>query len=263
MEVIAVTGGKGGAGKSTYAILLAKRMLKAGKKVALCDADVEAPNLHILLDVGLERIKDAFQYYPKLNEEKCRKCGLCVKHCKYGAIFQKPGEYPTFLHDLCESCGICWHICPYNAIEKTPKKTGEIRIGRKGDLILISGFAEEGVSETGPIVSQLLEEALKLDADVLIVDTAPGMHCNVIRALLPANLVRLVVEHSWLGLHDAKRMISLLRKMGKQFEIVINKYGMTSLSIDELEKYAAIVEKIPYSIEFMREYMQARIWTSL
>ena len=46
---IAVTGGKGGTGKSTVATSLAVEFARS-KKTLLVDADVECPNDHLLLN---------------------------------------------------------------------------------------------------------------------------------------------------------------------------------------------------------------------
>ena len=51
-KTIAVTGGKGGTGKSTVATALAYQLAK-NNKVLLVDLDVDCPNDHLLL--GLKR----------------------------------------------------------------------------------------------------------------------------------------------------------------------------------------------------------------
>ena len=53
-RVIAVTGGKGGVGKSTTTINLGVSLRMDGHSVALIDADVEMPNLVELLDIDAE-----------------------------------------------------------------------------------------------------------------------------------------------------------------------------------------------------------------
>jgi len=49
IKKIAITGGKGGTGKSTVAVLLANELVRKGKKVILADCDVECPNDYLLL----------------------------------------------------------------------------------------------------------------------------------------------------------------------------------------------------------------------
>ena len=88
IKQIAVTGGKGGVGKSTIAVLLANKFLKQGKKVILCDLDVECPNNYLLLGQKLNKPKSfVFAQFPKLDNTKCQKCGRCVKVCRSNAVF--------------------------------------------------------------------------------------------------------------------------------------------------------------------------------
>ncbi|RWX47702.1 CobQ/CobB/MinD/ParA nucleotide binding domain-containing protein, partial [Candidatus Electrothrix communis] len=49
--IIGVTGGKGGVGKSTVAVNLAAAFVAQGRRVALIDADVDAPNDSLLLGI--------------------------------------------------------------------------------------------------------------------------------------------------------------------------------------------------------------------
>lgn len=142
MTQIAITGGKGGVGKSTVAILLANKLRSEDKSVILCDCDVECPNLHLLLGVNLkertcppksEGRRRVFAQFPKLDKEKCvtrlpdgQECGLCARNCRSNAIFQAPGKYPVFIHELCSGCELCWHLCPHQAIKVEKKIIGEI-----------------------------------------------------------------------------------------------------------------------------------------
>ncbi len=50
IKKIAITGGKGGTGKSTFSVLLANKLIKQGHRVALVDVDVECPNDYLLLN---------------------------------------------------------------------------------------------------------------------------------------------------------------------------------------------------------------------
>ena len=74
-KVVAVTGGKGGTGKSTFAILLANKLRARGEKVVLADLDVECPNDHLLLGLSLRKPFDfVFKNFPVLDKRKCRRC---------------------------------------------------------------------------------------------------------------------------------------------------------------------------------------------
>jgi ATP-binding protein involved in chromosome partitioning len=68
-NVIAVTSGKGGVGKSTVSVNLAISLAQKGYKVGLLDADVYGPNIPRLTGVDLERIKwnDDNQIIPSEN----------------------------------------------------------------------------------------------------------------------------------------------------------------------------------------------------
>ncbi len=68
-NIIAVTSGKGGVGKSTVSVNLAIALAQKGYKVGLLDADVYGPNVPRLTQTDLERIKwnDNNQIIPSEN----------------------------------------------------------------------------------------------------------------------------------------------------------------------------------------------------
>lgn len=267
MMIIASTGGKGGVGKSTFAILLAFKLSKQGKKVVLADLDVECPNDYLLLGQKLKKAGNTYAEYPELIKKKCKKCGLCAQRCKEHAIFWVKDQYPIFLHDLCSSCGACWLTCPFGAIKPKKKVSGEYFINRiSKNFWLITGKAKAGVSETGPIVREVKEKAIefakKNHADYLIIDTAPGMHCNVIQALLNVDKAYAVTEPTPLGAHDLSLILQLAEKLKIPVEIVLNKSNVGSKEkIEEIAKKfrTKISVEIPYSEELIKAYCEKKL----
>ncbi|RLG68564.1 P-loop ATPase [archaeon] len=267
MQLYASTGGKGGTGKSTFAVLYAAKLMREGKKVVLCDCDVECPNDHILLNIKLSENKPIYRNFPVIDREKCVSCGICSKVCRENAILWVKGRPPIIFKDKCTGCGACWLSCPYQAIDKQKEKVGELYESKVSDrLYLVSGFSNPGVSETGPIVRETrvscLKLAEKIGADVVIIDTSPGAHCNVIQALIGVKTAYVVTEPTPLGAHDAKLILSLLRKMKIPSKIVLNKATIGERSLIEKiskEYNVPMAVEIPYSEELIRAYIHGQL----
>jgi len=273
VKIISITGGKGGTGKSTVSILLANKFRNEGKSVVLCDCDVECPNDYLLLGMRLgETRKKILAQFPKLDEEKCVKCGLCARSCRDHAIFQPRGKYPLFLYDLCSGCGLCWNICPQGAIVAEEKTVGEIFVndvrGSSGAarLLLVTGRSVGMVEETGPIVTATRDFAAKLakkvGADYLLLDTAVGMHCGVIRALSGADMAYAVTEPTPLGAHDLGLILKLLKKLEVPAKIVLNQadLGDRRPVMKIAQKFSVRIEReIPYSQELVTAYSHGQL----
>lgn len=279
MEQIAVTGGKGGVGKSTVSIFLANKLRSQGKTVILCDCDVECPNDYLLLGQRLGKpVKKVFAQFPKLDQEKCQRCGLCVKNCRSNAIFappnrtrpgsgQAPGKYPIFIHELCSGCGLCWHLCPQKAIGIEKKVIGEIFENKiDKNFYLITGLSVGVVDETGPIVTQVRQYAQKLarkvKANFILSDTSVGMHCGVIRALIDSDQAYAVTEPTPLGAHDLKLILQLLKKLKVPSQIVLNQADLGDRKkINQIaqESKTKIKFEIPYSKELAQAYSKGEL----
>jgi len=267
MRIIASTGGKGGTGKSTFAILLSFKLVKEGKKVLLVDLDVECPNDFLLLNQELKDPEFILQEFPLLNEKKCKKCGLCSKVCREHAIFWVRGKYPIFIRELCSACGACWLVCPNKAIERKKEVVGEYFVNKiKENFFLVTGRSKAGISETGPIVRKVKEKALefgkKINADYLIIDTSPGTHCNVIQALLNVDKAYCVTEPTPLGAYDLKLILELLKKLEVKSEIVLNRANVGNKEVIEkiAEEFGVkISHEIPYSEELIKAYCEKNL----
>ena len=275
MKKIAISGGKGGTGKSTYSILLANQLVKDGKKVILCDCDVECPNDYLLLGEKIEKPKrKVFAEFPKLNKKKCKKCGLCVKTCQDNAIFQAPGKYPIFIKDLCSGCGACWIVCPFGAIKPQKEEIGKIYLNKvksqkskvKNSFWLVTGVAKAGLEETGPVVAQTkkfaLDFAKKNKIDYILFDTAAGTHCPVISALLDCDLVYAVTEPTPMGAHDLNLILDLCQKLKLKVKIVLNQANLGNKKEIQkiIKKFGVKIEKeISYSKKLLKAYSKGQL----
>jgi len=268
VERIAVTGGKGGVGKSTVSILLANKLKNNNKKVILVDCDVECPNDYLLLSQKFkDPVKKIYAQFPKLDQKKCQKCGFCVSKCRSNAIFQAPGKYPIFIHELCSGCGLCWHICPHGAIKVEEKLIGQVFKNKVDDNFwLITGRSVGVVDETGPIVTKLKKYAVnlakKVKADYILFDTAVGLHCGVIRALINTDLAYAVTEPTPLGAHDLKLILDLLKILKVPAEIVTNQADLGKIElINKISRQTKtkIAYQIPYSKKLVKAYSKGKL----
>ncbi len=266
MGQIAITGGKGGTGKSTFSLLLASRLSSQGNRVVLFDADVECPNDHLLLDIQLENREAIHQSYPDISADICTRCGKCVESCRFNALYQI-GGLPSLVKDLCAGCGVCWNVCPVGAISVKKEECGESYVNKVSDnLWLVTGRSLVGVEETGGIVRDAKKraEALarKVRADYLLIDTAAGTHCSVINALLGSEKAYIVTEPTPLGAHDTRIMLKLLDVLKIPRSLVLNKAGVGDNHLIEklaVENNLTVEYTIPYSEDLIRAYSSSSI----
>jgi len=266
-QKIVITGGKGGTGKSTVAVLMAAELLRKGKKVILCDCDIECPNDYLLTGQKLKKpIRKVYAEFPKLIKKKCTKCGLCVKTCRSNAIFQVPGQYPIFIKNLCSGCGACWAVCPFGAIKPQKQEIGQIYYNKIKNLDLITGVANPGIEETGPVVREVKEFTLKfakrIKADIVLFDTAAGTHCPVINALLNTDLAFAVTEPTPMGAYDLNLILSLCKKLKIPAKIILNQADLGKKQ--EIKKIAKkykvkIGKEISYSREIVKAYSRGKL----
>ncbi len=259
---IAITGGKGGTGKSTVATALAVELAKS-KKVLLMDADTDCPNDHLILSIKRKKENDIFQLMPKWDFRKCVKCGKCAQVCKENAILFVKGKYPIFVPDLCTGCGACILACPTKAISKDKQIIGTIYSGTGYGVDLLTAEMRIGYEEASPIVNALKKFSSKKEKkyDYIIVDTAAGTHCNVISALLGCNLAIVVTEPTPLAAADLNLILQLCKVLKVPTTVVLNRSNIGNKQLIEkiIRKYKTkIIAEIPYKKEILEAYSRGK-----
>jgi MinD superfamily P-loop ATPase len=262
MNVIAITGGKGGTGKSTIATSLAFGLSKENK-VLLVDADVDCPNDHLLLNIERKHMKTIEQRVPSFDLDKCTKCGKCGEACKTNAIVSIKGNPPILLQNQCNGCGSCKIVCPAGAIDWDHKEIGNIYSGKRGNLDFLSGELKTNQPISEFIVNRLNDEIRNADKeyDYVVIDTAAGTHCPVVTALENADKIITVTEPTPLGAHDLEIILQLLDKMNKKGNIVLNRSDIGDRKpIDSLAgKYRTpIILDVPFSKEIIDSYSEGK-----
>jgi len=256
---IAVTGGKGGTGKSTVATSLAIEFART-KKTMLVDADVECPNDHLLLNVKRKKYSNVYQPIPKWDFKKCTKCGKCASVCKQNAIVFVEDKFPAFVKDVCIGCKACMVACPTGAISMTKKQIGTIYIGKNYNINLIIGELKLGELASGEIVAEVRKKSEEIDqklkSDIMLIDSAAGIGCPVIASLVGTDYIVAVTEPTPSALHDLKRVLYLANHFKIKSGIVINKFDLEKSFCEKIESFAKknkipIIGRIPYKRDFV------------
>jgi MinD superfamily P-loop ATPase len=256
---IAVTGGKGGTGKSTVAVSLAVELAKE-RKTMLIDADSDCPNDHLILSVKRKKDRDIRQVIPKWNFRRCTKCGECAKVCKQNAIVFVKGKYPAFVPDMCIGCKACVIACPVKAIGTTTKKIGTIYTGKNYGVDLVSGELKLGELASGEVVIEVKkrgeELAKRLGSEIVMTDSSAGIGCPVIASISGSDYVVAVTEPTPSALNDLKRVLYIADHFQIPYGIVINKSDLDNGFRRKIEKFAErgkipVLGKIPYSQSFV------------
>jgi len=263
---IAVTGGKGGVGKSMVATSLAVEFAR-NEKTMLVDADVECPNDHLLLSVKRKKYVTVYQPIPKWNFKKCNKCGKCALVCKQDAIVFIKGKFPAFVKDICIGCKACIAACPNKAISETRKEVGIIYTGKNYNVFLVSGELKLCELASGEVVAEVRKYSDKINkkmkAEIMIIDSAPGVGCPVIASLVGTDYIVAVTEPTPSALHDLKRVLYLANHFGIKNGIVINKSDLEKDFCSKIEKFAKenkipVIGKIPYRKDFLKSTIKMK-----
>ena len=209
MREIVIVSGKGGTGKTSLTGAFAHLALNK----VICDLDVDAPDLHLLLNPTNHRSEEFYSgYKAQIAPELCTGCGLCASMCRYEAVLSNGNGFS--IDPLrCEGCKVCVAFCPTGAILFPQKHCGHWHLSftRFGPLVHAQLFP--GAANSGRLVTVLKQQAREVarsqGKDLILCDGAPGIGCPVISSLSGTNLAVAVTEPTPSGRHDLERIADL------------------------------------------------------
>ncbi len=268
--IITVASGKGGTGKTTFAVNLAYALDGRGDSVRLLDCDVEEPNDHLFVKPEFTTEESVTVLKPVWDESKCNGCGKCAEICNYNAIAVVKGKVLLF-NELCHSCGACSFICPEKAITEKETVIGLVQAGTarplpgltKKPFFFAHGFLN--IAEPlAPNVVRVVKKHIKPDA-INIIDACPGTACPVVEAVNGADIAVMVTEPTPFGLNDLKLAVGLSLKMGVPTGIVVNRSdGKDAIIADYAESIGVpIMGRIPFKREYAEAYSSGQILVEL
>jgi MinD superfamily P-loop ATPase len=228
---IAIASGKGGTGKTTLSTNLASYIAQE-RNVVLADLDVEEPNSGLFIKARLLRREAKYKMIPEWSEKNCTLCGNCHEVCNFHAIIQLGSSILVF-PQLCHGCYACAELCPSSALEMIPQKMGELQHFQNGKLNFVESRLDVGQEQATQLISQTNQYINKhFPGDIIkIYDSPPGTSCPVIEATKDADYVILVTEPTPFGLHDLKLAVDTMKKLEREFGVVINRQGIGNIEV--------------------------------
>ncbi|MBN1394646.1 MAG: 4Fe-4S binding protein [Pirellulales bacterium] len=264
MKELVVISGKGGTGKTSILASFAS----LAEKAVLADCDVDAADLHLVLQPRIERREDfTAGCKARIKPGHCTACGKCEELCRFDAIYYDGpgnGRVPkTYRVDTiaCEGCGVCVDFCAENAIAFEPAVCGQWFVSetRCGPMVHAKlGVAAENSGKLVTLLRRMAQQvAAEQKRELILCDGSPGIGCPVIASLTGASLALFVVEPTTSGRHDFMRVAQLTAQLGIPGMMIVNKADVNEDVARELEEFARqheidVAGRVPYDPDVTR-----------
>ncbi|MCF8373788.1 MAG: ATP-binding protein [Bacteroidales bacterium] len=257
MQEITILSGKGGTGKTSITAALAS----LAENAVFCDNDVDAADLHLILQPKiLEEHEFDSGWVAQIDKDDCIDCNICVEHCRFDAIKRGSVGRLEVNPFSCEGCRLCERVCPAVAITSFQNMdnswyVSETRFGKMTHARMGSGQENSGKLVT-TVRNKAKAIAKQSQADFVINDGPPGIGCPVISSVTGTGKVLLVIEPSVSGLHDAKRLIELVKGFNIPQFAIINKFDINREVSSKIEAFLdneniPLLGKIPFDTDMV------------
>jgi MinD superfamily P-loop ATPase len=257
---LVVVSGKGGTGKTSVTAAFGA----LAQNSVLCDADVDAADLHLLMAPTVRKKTDFMGgCLAEIRKDDCVECDRCRELCRFDGISEDYVVDPI----NCEGCGVCVDLCPEQAIDFPVQKCGEWFISdtRFGPMVHARlGIAEEN---SGKLVSLVRQETRKLAEErgcgLIITDGPPGIGCPVIASIGGATALAIIVEPTVSGLHDMQRVAELAVHFKVPGLVCVNKYDLNTdmtrkIEAFGLERNMTLLGRIPFDPIFTKAMIEGK-----
>jgi MinD superfamily P-loop ATPase len=257
MKQLVILSGKGGTGKTSLAAAFA-HLAQDGHfpiPAVLADADVDAPNLELVLRPKRMETHDFIGGSKAvIDPERCSACGACEQVCRFDAIQSTMDGYNVD-PIACDGCAACVYQCPEGAIRMEPQMVGRWyqSESRYGPLFHADLFpAQENSGKLVTLVKQNARlYAMDHEVPIMIVDGPPGIGCPVIAAAAGVDFAIIVTEPTIAGVHDLKRILQTTRHFRIPTLIVINKADLFPQGVADIEAVSTelgveVIGQIPF-----------------
>lgn len=245
MKQLLILSGKGGTGKTT----IASAFIKLSGAGAYADCDVDAPNLHLILNQKSKPATTDYYGMPKavIDRDLCIRCDRCRLNCRFQAITADKDEMVDPLS--CEGCGVCEAVCPVGAVSLTPAKAGELMLYREEGKVFSTAQLKMGSGTSGKLVAEVkkqMKAAAAEDTELAIIDGSPGIGCPVIASLSAMDMVLVVTEPSLSGISDMERVLKTAEIFQVKAAVCINKFDTNLSKTERIENFCT-VKGIPFT----------------
>ncbi len=249
MKRLLILSGKGGTGKTSVSAALIRL---AGAK-AVADCDVDAPNLHLVMQPS--SVPQHFDFMggdkASVDPGRCVGCGKCESSCRFRAIRVLGGKAAVNEY-ACEGCGVCTFVCPEDAVTMVPDLAGERELYTDG-TVFSTAMLKMGRGTSGKLVTEVKLAMFKAapECELAITDGSPGIGCPVIASVSGMDLVLVVAEPSGSGVSDLKRLCRTAETFQAKLAVCVNKYDVSPGHTEAIESFCAeqglpFIGKIPY-----------------
>ena len=252
MKELVVISGKGGTGKTSLVAAFAS----LASEMILCDADVDAADLHLVMAPAIKARHDFVAGHRAIiDPRRCTACGICVDLCRWQAISSEFTVDPI----ACEGCGVCYHLCPEQAVDFPENTCGEWYLSDTRFGPMVHARLKIAEENSGKLVALVRYEARALGEtnglSSILTDGPPGIGCPVIAAIGGADAVLIVTEPSVSGIHDLQRVARLADHFRVPALICVNKYDLHPETTARIEAYAnasglVLAGNIPFDPRF-------------